>query len=287
MDNSDTDRDEDIKNLEPKSNSANNNDKSIESVAVRLPNFWTNSPQTWFIQADAHFSLYNVKSDRARYHLVIASLPQDVIETILDILKAPPQQEKYLNLKTVIIERLTISEEKRLEQLISSEQMGDKKPSEFYRFLKKLAGNSGTVSDVLLTKLWLRRLPAVVNVALISLEDRNITELSAIADRIFEASRQCVSVVNSTESSGNSSNFSHSNSELTNMRQDIRELQQMFKQFLNTENSTNNRNNFNFRSRSHSRDRRSHSRDRNNFQNSNSLCFYHKNFKGNANHLAV
>lgn len=63
-----------------------NNDKSIKSVSVKLPNFWINSPQTWFIQADAQFSLYNVKSDRLRYHMVVASLPQEVIESVIDVL---------------------------------------------------------------------------------------------------------------------------------------------------------------------------------------------------------
>lgn len=123
----------------------------------------------------------------------------------------------------------------------------------------------------------------MVNVALIAIAERNITELSATADRIFEASRQCVSVVNNTENFKNSSQCSDSGSELANLRRDIGELQQMFKNFLNTGNDNNNRkNNLNFRSRSHSRDRRWHSRERKNFQDPNPLCYYHNKFKDSA-----
>lgn len=141
-----------------------------------------------------------------------------MIDSILDVLQNPPDIEKYANLKKILIDRHTISEERRIEQLISDEQMGDRRPSEFYRFLKQLAGTSGTVSDALLTKIWLRRLPSVVSVALIPLADREIIELSTIADRIWEASRQCVSAVNESHYERNNNSFSNNNIPKMNCR---------------------------------------------------------------------
>lgn len=261
----------------------NDSDKSdnsdVGSVSVRLPNFWVNSPYTWFVQAEAQFVLHNVRSDRLRYHLIISALPQDMVETVIDVLQNPPDTNKYENLKQTLINRNSISEDVRLERLISDEQMGDRKPSDFYRHLKLLAGTSGIVTDALLTKLWLRRLPSVVNVALIPLADKNIVELSAIADRIWEASRQCVSVVQKPENSVNN--------ELSDIRRDIQKLQKMFSDCLdgNQGNDSNfnlrgsSRPSFNFRNNS----RTSSSTQNRNFNRvTNELCYFHKKFGNNA-----
>lgn len=162
--------------------------------------------------------------------------------------------------------------------------MGDRKPSDFYRYLKQLAGTSGTVSDALLTKLWLRRLPSVINVALIPFADREIIEVSAIADRIWEASGQNISSVNTDNYNPNYNSLpsSSSNDSLSNVRNDIQELRNMFKEFMNLNvRSNNNNNNSNFRARSRSR---SHSRNKysNTNNNNNNLCYYHKKFADRA-----
>lgn len=130
--------------------------REVSHINIKLPSFWPNSPSTWFIQAEAQFSLGRIKKDSNRYNYVVAALPQDVAESIVDILEAPPLTEKYEYLKKVLIERHSLSMERRIKKIITDEEMGDKKPSEFYRKLKQLAGSSGTVGVELIKKTLVR-----------------------------------------------------------------------------------------------------------------------------------
>lgn len=143
----------------------------INALLVKLPVFWSSNPLTWFIQAEAQFSLGKITSDVSKYNYVVATLPQDIAESVSDILKSPPNADLYTNLKKVLIERYSLSLESRIQKLVSGEEIGDEKPSEFFRTLQRLAGHCGTVGNDLLKKLWMSRLPQIISVALIPQND--------------------------------------------------------------------------------------------------------------------
>uniref|UniRef100_A0A182PWQ5 Uncharacterized protein n=1 Tax=Anopheles epiroticus TaxID=199890 RepID=A0A182PWQ5_9DIPT len=44
-----------------------------------------------------------------------------------------------------LLERCTISEEQRISQLLYHVEMGDRSPSDFYRYMGQLAGNSANL----------------------------------------------------------------------------------------------------------------------------------------------
>jgi len=52
---------------------------------------------------------------------------------------SPPELEPYDRLKAELVLRLSTSREQRVRQLLSHEEMGDRKPSQFLRHLKSLA----------------------------------------------------------------------------------------------------------------------------------------------------
>lgn len=165
-------------------------DPGIEPIKLKLPVFWLKSPAAWFIQAEAQLSLARISSDISRYNHVLTSLPEDIIESIIDFIQSPPANNLYEGIKALLIERHSMSEERRIEQLLSNEQMGDRRPSEFYRAIKQLAGTSGTIGAKLITNLWARRLPQAINIAIIAQGDKPDSELTALADRIWEASHR-------------------------------------------------------------------------------------------------
>lgn len=113
---------------------------------VRLPEFWPQIPDTWFKSVEAQFALKNVSTDNRRYQILLTSLPGSIIQTVTDIVNDPPAANKYDTLKNAVIERNSLSEERRLDQLLSghSADMGDRRPSEFFRYLETLAGSTVT-----------------------------------------------------------------------------------------------------------------------------------------------
>jgi hypothetical protein len=57
---------------------------------------------------------------------------------VWDIVISPPQQDPYTKLKTELLNRLFPSREKCTYQLLTREEMRDRKPSQFLRHLRNL-----------------------------------------------------------------------------------------------------------------------------------------------------
>ncbi|XP_037813634.1 uncharacterized protein LOC119604836 [Lucilia sericata] len=100
----------------------------------------------------------------------------------------PPDENRYLNLKTKLLERHSLSEQRKLDKLLSDSEIGDRKPSEFYRSLIQLAGNN--INSDFVKSLWLRKLPRNLNIALVGSNVVNIEDLLKLADNIWEVTNK-------------------------------------------------------------------------------------------------
>lgn len=264
------------------------------AMSVKLPQFWGSCPEAWFIQAEAQFNISRITSDETRYAYVVAALPPDTINTIMDIIRDPPTQDKYQALKHSLIQRHSVSEERRLEELLSNAELGGRRPSEFYRHLQNLAGSSGTVGEKLLLKLWLRKLPSAINITLVACGKTNVLEMQELADKIWEVSNNPqisafrdnftsnpnnsvnsnrTSVENpltfltgeiskmTTEMSGFKETVSRMVTEMHGLKESISQLVHILKRNSNRQ-----------RSQSKSSERRSHT------PSNNTVCFYHNKY---------
>ena len=259
-------------------------------IDLKLPIFWVSSPEGWFIQVESIFALKQIK-DKTQYDYLVSCLPEDVVSRVFDVLTGPSSGKTYSNLKTQILARLTISEEERLNRVLFKMEIGDQKPSEFYRRMVHAVGQSGFLSSNLIYKLWIKRLPKLIECALIPLADKSIDEKLSIADSLFEVSKsfsineiaQTSHTLSSSSSSYPKQNFSTSTyasetspqvSEISTLRGEISELRKMVEQLsfqkFSHERSRSPGRNFsnNFRPRSRSR---------------NNFCYYHTRFGVNAN----
>lgn len=252
-------------------------------VSLKLPQFWPNAVTTWFLQVESQFSINRITNEVTKYNYLVSSLPQDVAESVADVLQKPPQTNLYGNLKDTLIKRHSLSIESRIKRVISDEEIGDSKPSEFYRRLKHLAGTSGTIGEDLVKKLWLSRLPHLISVALIPLQDKDTEFISETADKIWDAmqtSTNKISVVDCDKSSiASKDDISKYKAELSNIKSEISELKEMMKDLSFRE--TNSRQPFfnRTRSRSRSRDR---SRSRSRYNKNGKYCWYHYRFGNKA-----
>ena len=120
------------------------------------------------------------------YTHVVASLPPDVISRTLDCIKSANEAEdKYETLKALLIDRLGITEEKRISNLLYHEQMGDQSPSEFYHRLERLSGTSE--SDLkIMVKLFIDRLPPPLDSTAIQLKQQEPKVYLPVLDSIWE-----------------------------------------------------------------------------------------------------
>lgn len=155
-------------------------------VSVKLPPFWPDKPAVWFAQVEAQFQIAGIVSDTTMYNYVVGQIDHKLAGEVEDIITRPIQSgQKYETLKTELIKRLSMSEEQKVRQLLTDEELGDRKPSQFLRHLKSLAGASLSDQNIL-RQLWMRRLPQNIQVILASQPELSLDKLADLADKILE-----------------------------------------------------------------------------------------------------
>ncbi|XP_045764373.1 uncharacterized protein LOC123869707 [Maniola jurtina] len=152
---------------------------------LRCPPFCPEEAALWFAQLEGHFILSKINSDTTKFYFVTTQLETKYALQVKDIITNPPAVNKYDKLKTELINRLSASQEKRIQQLLSHEELGDRKPSQFLRHLQNLAGPSGA-SDFI-KSIWTNRLPQNIQTVIASqIAELEVEKLAEIADRVHE-----------------------------------------------------------------------------------------------------
>lgn len=158
---------------------------SVSKVSIKLPPFWSDRPAVWFAQIEAQFEISGITADTTKYNYVVAQLDTTHAAEIEDIITQPPKTEKYQKVKDELIRRLSSSEEQRIRKLLSDEEIGDRKPSQFLRHLRSLAGTI-LQDQSILRQLWLRRLPNHLQAIITAQADLPLDKLADLADKILE-----------------------------------------------------------------------------------------------------
>ncbi|XP_064074853.1 uncharacterized protein LOC135194113 [Vanessa tameamea] len=157
---------------------------TIDRVAVRLPPFWPEDPDIWFAQVEAQFETSGTKIDSTKFYTVVQQLDQRIAREVRDVITNPPATGKYDKLKNELIKRLSTSRDHRMRQLLTHEELGDRKPTQFLRHLRSLAGDQ--VNDDFLRSLWASRLPTHIQAIIASQTSLRLDEVAELADKIIE-----------------------------------------------------------------------------------------------------
>lgn len=167
-------------------------------VGVRIPPFYPEKPALWFSQMEAQFALSNIKTDETKFYYVTGNLDPQYANEVEDIISNPPATNKYDRLKFELVKRLSASREKKVKQLLMHEELGDRKPSQFYRHLLNLAGPG--VPDEFLRTIWTSRLPSGTQAIVASQTKTSMDELADLADRIHDVvgTQVTTSAINTT-----------------------------------------------------------------------------------------
>ena len=85
---------------------------------------------------EVQFATARIRSDQEKFQTAVAHLDKSHARLIRDVLNAPPATGRYEFVKKELIKRVGESDAKSLRHVIEKEQMGDRKPSQFYRDLR-------------------------------------------------------------------------------------------------------------------------------------------------------
>jgi hypothetical protein len=153
-------------------------------VGVRIPPFYPEKPALWFAQLEGQFILSRITSDETKFYHAMAQLEPQYAAEVEDIITSPPAVDKYIKLKSELIKRLSASRERKVQQVLNLEELGDKKPSQFLRHLQNLAG-PGLPEDFL-RSIWVNRLPQRTQDIVASQLKSSLEDLAELADRLHD-----------------------------------------------------------------------------------------------------
>lgn len=156
----------------------------LHKVSVKVPPFYAEKPALWFAQLESQFSLADITRDTTKYHLTLSQLDPIYAAEVEDIITAPHAADKYERLKRELIKRLSASREKKVKQLLTHEELGDRKPSQFLRHLSQLAGPG--VPEEFIRTIWTSRLPSSTQSIIAAQTKSNLDEVAELADRIHD-----------------------------------------------------------------------------------------------------
>lgn len=242
---------------------------AVAKVSVKLPDFWKSDPNMWFAQAEAQFNLAGITLDETKFWHIIAKIDQSVICHVSDLVSVPPATDKYKAVKERLISRFALSPQARLEQLLSSCDLGDFRPTHLLARMSEIATGL-KVDDNLMKMLFLQRMPANIR-AVLAISDGSLAKLAEMADKMMDSTsgnvstvtasaRDQVNIVDTTPSTSKQS------AELASLKEEI--------EVLTAEISRLKTGPMRRRSRSISRSRTS--RDL--------ICWYHRKYGGKAEH---
>ena len=156
------------------------------AISIKLPPYWPRDPALWFSQVEAQFTTRAITSEQTKYAYVVGSLQPEVAQEVRDLLINQPAETPYTKLKTELVKRTSASQQQRLHQLLNTEELGDRKPTQLLRRMQQLLGDS-QLEPSIMKQLFLQRLPSNVQLILASTKDSMDTEnLAKIADNILE-----------------------------------------------------------------------------------------------------
>ncbi|XP_042149544.1 uncharacterized protein LOC121837794, partial [Ixodes scapularis] len=126
--------------------------------------------------------------------------PETAVD-IRDIILEPPTTNPYDNLKAELIKRTSVSEHQRLQQLLTSEELGDRTPSQLLRRLQQLLGErAATFDPALLRELFLQLADTVMEVAAPQVAAPQIAPIAATQSHLLGAPAN-ISAAETTEDS--------------------------------------------------------------------------------------
>ena len=117
----------------------------IQAVAVKLPEFWTDDPEIWFLRAEAQYRAKSIIVNQTKFDYVITALDNRAAAKVKTVLLNPPEQRKYNALKTALLNAFRKSQLQKDAELLNISGLGDKKPSAFSRYLESLNNDANTL----------------------------------------------------------------------------------------------------------------------------------------------
>ena len=161
----------------------------VAKLAVKLPDFWTDDPDLWFLHAESAFRNSQVTQSQTKFDHVIQKLPQNIMVSVQGlIMNKALSSTPYEDLKAKLVSSYTLSRWQRINKLIHHPALGDRRPTALMDAMLALLPDD-EVPGSLFLGLFLERLPVEMRDHLVANEFKTPSEMALHADKLWDARR--------------------------------------------------------------------------------------------------
>jgi hypothetical protein len=162
---------------------------TVNQAKIKLPDFFDDI-RLWLVIVEANFQLSRLTSERSKFLNLIASLPKDVLQTVLDKLETN-SATPYTDLKEALLDRHRPSIQTSIQQLLSEHSLGDQTPTALLRSMQqtimRINPDANPETDPLLKHSFMKILPVHTRQIVCSHAGLSLTEAAVLADEILRS----------------------------------------------------------------------------------------------------
>ena len=162
----------------------------VTKVAVKLPDFWSDDPDLWFIHAESAFHNAQITQSRTKFDHVVQKLPQNIMVSVRGLIlsSSATSSTPYEDLKEKLVASYTLSRWQRVSKVIHHPALGDRCPTALMDAMLALLPED-EVPGSLFLGLFLERLPVDMRDHLVAKDFKNPSEMALHADKLWDACR--------------------------------------------------------------------------------------------------
>ena len=164
---------------------------------VTLPEFWSSSPDLWFIRAEGEFTLKAISVEATKHAYLVSALKEEHALKVRDSLRAPDSTAPYSKLKEALLAAYQTSDHHKACTLLDMKSLPSERPTEILDKMMALlpAAVSPTDPGWLFQTLFLRHLPADISTHLVSSSFDSIRAMAVHADLLHDARQPAVPII--------------------------------------------------------------------------------------------
>ena len=87
---------------------------------VKVPAFWPDSAEAWFVQVEAQFALKGVTPSSTKFYYSVSLFNQGTANQVLDLIKSPLSSNPYEALKSRLLRLFALDNYQRYEAISPS-----------------------------------------------------------------------------------------------------------------------------------------------------------------------
>ena len=96
---------------------------------VKVPAFWPDSAEAWFVQVEAQFALKGVTPSSTKFYYSVSLFNQGTANQVLDLIKSPSSSDPYEALKSWLLRLFVLDDYQRYETISNLPLSSHMKPS--------------------------------------------------------------------------------------------------------------------------------------------------------------